>query len=55
LERAYLTGADVERAVLAMVRAKETGKPVAWDDVIQADRDERLDEALPSESRDHFS
>jgi len=55
LERAYLTGADVERAVLAMVRAKETGKPVTWDDVIRADRDERLDEALPSESRDQSS
>lgn len=44
LERAYLAGADVERAVLAMARAKETGQNVAWDDVLRADRDERLDE-----------
>lgn len=42
LERAYLAGADVERAVLAMVRANETGKAVTWEEVIQADREERL-------------
>jgi uncharacterized protein YqfA (UPF0365 family) len=44
LERAYLTGANVERAVLAMIRAKETGEDITWEQLISADVDERLGE-----------
>ena len=43
LERASLRGADVERAVLAMIRAKEIGgEEVAWEQVMSADVLERL-------------
>lgn len=44
LERAYLRGANVERAVLAMIRAKETGEQVTWEQLMSADVEERLEE-----------
>ncbi|QDU45295.1 SigmaW regulon antibacterial [Symmachiella dynata] len=42
LEAAALQGADVERAVLAMIRAQETGQEMTWNDVIAEDTDQRL-------------
>jgi uncharacterized protein YqfA (UPF0365 family) len=45
LERAYLSGVNVERAVLAMIRAKQTGENVTWEQIVSADVDERLEEA----------
>jgi uncharacterized protein YqfA (UPF0365 family) len=44
LQSAYLRGADVERAVLTMIRAHETGEEVAWEDLLSADSSQRLDE-----------
>ncbi|MBW3543273.1 MAG: flotillin-like FloA family protein [Planctomycetes bacterium] len=46
LQQAYLMGVDLERAVLAMIRAKETGRNVHWEDVIHADVDQRLDDRM---------
>ncbi len=37
LESAWLQGANVERAVLAMIRAHETGQKVTWDDLLSTD------------------
>lgn len=45
LERAYLSGVNVERAVLSMIRAKQTGENVSWEQILSADVDERLKEA----------
>ena len=42
LESAYLQGADVELAVLAMIHGRDSGKPCVWDEVIRADTAERL-------------
>jgi uncharacterized protein YqfA (UPF0365 family) len=44
LERAYLRGVNVERAVLAMIRAKQIGEQVTWEQLISADVEERLEE-----------
>lgn len=44
LQSAYLAGADVERAVLSLARSKETGLDVTWEELLSADRDERLEE-----------
>jgi uncharacterized protein YqfA (UPF0365 family) len=47
LQIAYLQGVNVERSVLAMIRAKETGQQVAWEDLLNADTDRRWDDAGP--------
>ena len=44
LESAALQGVDVERAVLVMIRARQTGQEIEWSDVIARDTDERLNE-----------
>lgn len=44
LEAAALQGVDVERAVLAMIRAKQNGQQVTWEEVIATDTDQRLRE-----------
>lgn len=44
LERAYLSGVNVERAVLTMIRARETGEHVSWEQLVSADVEERLRE-----------
>lgn len=37
IERAYLQGADAERAVRAMIRAKELGQDVTWQELLSTD------------------
>lgn len=37
IEAAALMGVDIERAVLALIRAKETGVDVTWEEVITQD------------------
>jgi uncharacterized protein YqfA (UPF0365 family) len=37
IERAYLQGADAERAVRAMIRAKELGQEVTWQELLSTD------------------
>jgi uncharacterized protein YqfA (UPF0365 family) len=39
IERAYLQGADAERAVRAMIRAKETGRNVTWEELLSTDHE----------------
>lgn len=39
IERAYLQGADVERAVRAMIRARETGQEITWQDLLSTDHE----------------
>ena len=46
IESAALMGADVERAVLALIRARETGVEVTWEEVIQQDMGDRLRQEL---------
>ncbi len=46
IESALLQGADAERAVLAMMRARDLGKEMTWDEVLAADTNERLQEKL---------
>lgn len=43
IERAYLQGADAERAVRAMIRAKETSQNVTWEELISTDHELWLD------------
>lgn len=45
LQTAYLRGADVERSVLALIRAKETGQHVTWDELMSCDTTLRCDDA----------
>ncbi len=45
IERAYLQGADAERAVRAMIRAKETGQEVTWQELISTDHELWLGES----------
>ena len=45
LQSAYLRGADVERSVLAFIRAKETGQQVTWEELLSTDLDRRWDDA----------
>lgn len=42
LESAALLGVDIKRAVLAVIRAKETRMEVSWDEIIAADLKERM-------------
>lgn len=44
LESAWLRGANVDRAVLAMIRANETGQEITWEELLTADSSQRLDE-----------
>jgi uncharacterized protein YqfA (UPF0365 family) len=44
LESAWLQGANVERAVLAMIRANETGQRVTWEDLLNTDAALRVEE-----------
>jgi uncharacterized protein YqfA (UPF0365 family) len=39
IERSYLQGADAERAVRAMIRAKETGQDVTWQELLRTDHE----------------
>jgi uncharacterized protein YqfA (UPF0365 family) len=43
IESAFLAGVDAERAVLAMIHAKQTGQDVTWEDLIREDVQLRLD------------
>ena len=49
MEGALLQGADVERAVLVMIRAQKIGKEVTWQEVIAEDANERLRKKLYQE------
>jgi uncharacterized protein YqfA (UPF0365 family) len=46
IESAILQGADVERAVLAMIRARDIGQEVTWKEIISLDATERLKKKL---------
>jgi uncharacterized protein YqfA (UPF0365 family) len=46
IESAALLGVDIERAVLALIRAREIGLDVAWEEVINKDMSDRLREDL---------
>jgi uncharacterized protein YqfA (UPF0365 family) len=47
IESAFLQGADVERAILALIRARDTGvTDLTWENVISTDADERLKQKL---------
>lgn len=46
IESAALMGADVERAVLALIRARDVGVEVTWEEVIQQDMGDRLRKEL---------
>ncbi len=42
IESAALAGANVERAVLALIRAREVGADVTWEELISQDMSDRL-------------
>ena len=42
IEVSVMQGVDAERAVLAMIRAREIGKEVTWQEAIAEDANERL-------------
>ena len=48
IESAALQGADIERAVLALIRAREIGEEVTWEEVISQDISDRLRDRLLS-------
>ena len=49
IESAALQGADIERAVLALIRARELGEEVTWEELIAKDMGDRLRDRLLSE------
>ena len=49
IESAILQGVDTERAVLAMIRARQTGMSITWEEVIAEDADQRLRQKLYGE------
>ena len=49
IESAILQGVDTERAVLAMIRARQTGMSITWEEVIAEDADQRLHKKLYGE------
>lgn len=49
IESALLTGADVERAVLAMIRARDAGQEITWEEVVSEDSSQRLRKKLYDE------
>lgn len=46
IESAALQGIDIERAVLALIRAREMGMEVSWEELISQDLSERLKDKL---------
>ena len=46
IEAAYLCGADVERALLALIRARDIGKEITWEEAISQDASEGLRKKL---------
>lgn len=50
IESAALAGADLERAVLVLIRARETSTEVTWEEVISQDMSDQLrSELFPDE------
>ena len=43
IETAHLQGVDVERAVRALIRARETDQEIGWNDIVHADHGEWLE------------
>jgi len=41
IESAYIQGVNVERAILTLKKAREEGLDVKWDEIVQADFEER--------------
>jgi len=46
VERAYLQGLDIEKVTLAMIRAKKEGIDVSFQDLVDAELENRLEEKL---------
>jgi len=46
VERAYLQGVDIEKITLAMIRAKKEGIEVTFQDLVDAEMENRLEEKL---------
>jgi len=46
LERAYLQGVDLEKVTLAAIEAKKQGIEIAFDELVDAERRDRLSEKL---------
>ena len=46
LERAYLTGVDLEKAVLAYITAKKQEKEFSFEEIVDAARESRLVEMI---------
>jgi len=46
VERAYLQGVDLEKVVLAFVRAKNHGMEITFRELVEADQEDRLEEKL---------
>jgi len=46
VERAYLQGVDIEKVTLAMIRAKKEGIEVTFQELVDADLENRLEEKL---------
>jgi uncharacterized protein YqfA (UPF0365 family) len=49
IESAALQGADIERAVLALIRAREIGMELTWEEAISKDMSDQLRDRLLSE------
>ena len=46
MERAYLQGVDLEKITLALIHANRDGKEVTFQELVEADLDDRLHEKL---------
>jgi len=46
MESAYLQGADLEKLTLAMIKAKREGMDLSFQDLVEADLEDRLAEKL---------
>jgi uncharacterized protein YqfA (UPF0365 family) len=46
MQRAYLQGADLEKIALALIEAKKQGIDITFDELLDADRSDRLGEKL---------
>lgn len=49
IESAFLQGVDVERAILVLIRARQVGQEVTWNDVLSEDANQRLKSKLYDE------
>ena len=46
VERAYLQGVNLEKLILAFIRAKKDGMAITFEELVEVDQEDRLEEKL---------